>query len=67
MIKKSHVASNFSALAWIFTFIAILAAIITHWIVCIKAGAWVLLIAGTFVLPVGISHGVASWLGYVWT
>lgn len=40
------------ALAWI-----------THIIVCIKTSAYLLLIAGAFVFPVGIIHGVGSWFG----
>jgi hypothetical protein len=67
MMRKSHVNSNAFAFSWLVTFFAIFWAMVTHWIVCIKAGSWVLLIAGTFVSPVGIAHGVASWLGYVWT
>lgn len=39
------------------------AAWITHVIVCIKASAWVLLLFGCFVAPVGVVHGVGVWLG----
>jgi hypothetical protein len=66
MIRKSHVNSNASAFAWVVTFIAVLAAMVTHVIVCIKAGAWLLAIAGCFIPIIGMAHGVASWLGYVW-
>jgi hypothetical protein len=43
------------------------AAWITHIVVCIKAGAWMLMIAGALIFPVGMAHGVATWLGYSWT
>lgn len=39
------------------------AAWITHVIVCIKASAWILLLFGCFVAPVGVVHGVGVWLG----
>jgi hypothetical protein len=40
-----------------------LAAQITHVIICIKAQAYLLLIAGFFVAPVGIIHGIGHWVG----
>lgn len=39
------------------------AAWITHVIVCIKASAWVLLLFGCIVAPVGVIHGIGFWLG----
>jgi hypothetical protein len=39
------------------------AAWITHVIVCIKASAWILLLFGCVVAPVGVIHGVGVWLG----
>jgi hypothetical protein len=39
------------------------AAWITHVIVCIKASAWVLLLFGCVVAPVGVIHGVGVWFG----
>ena len=43
---------------------AFIAAWLTHVISCIAAGAWGLLIAGSFLAPVGIVHGIMIWLGY---
>lgn len=40
-----------------------LAAWATHIIVCIKAGAWLLLLAGAIAFPVGVVHGVGVWVG----
>ncbi len=36
---------------------------ITHVIVSIKTGSWLLLIAGSIVFPVGCIHGTGVWLG----
>lgn len=40
-----------------------IAAWITHVIVCIKASAWILLLFGCIVVPVGIIHGIGVWFG----
>lgn len=39
------------------------AAWVTHVIVCIKASAWVLLLFGCFVAPIGVIHGIGIWFG----
>lgn len=46
--------------------IAALAALVTHVVACVKAAAWLLLIAGGIVPFIGVAHGVATWLGYAW-
>jgi len=43
-----------------------LAAWFTHVIVCLSSAKYLLLIAGAFVFPVGIIHGVSVWLGMGW-
>lgn len=43
--------------------LVLLAAWVTHTIVCIKTSAWVLLGIGYFLLPVGVIHGIGVWLG----
>lgn len=43
--------------------LSVIAAWITHVIVCIKASAWVLLAFGCIVAPVGVIHGFGVWLG----
>lgn len=53
-------------LAFVFAlafFGSIAAAWITHVIVCIKAAAWVLLLFGCIVAPVGVIHGIGVWFG----
>ena len=44
----------------------LLAAWITHVIHCLIAAKYLLLIAGAFVFPVGIIHGVGIWFGASW-
>ena len=39
------------------------AAWLTHVVVCIKAAAWGLLIAGALIFPVGCVHGTGIWFG----
>lgn len=50
-----------ASIAFIFTWIA---AWVTHVLVCIKAAAWVLLVIGIVVPPIGIVHGVGVWFGF---
>lgn len=40
-----------------------IAAMITHIFICIKTSAWVLLAFGLLFAPVGVIHGIGSWLG----
>lgn len=43
--------------------IASLAAWITHVVVCIKSAAWLFLIAGAILAPIGVIHGIGVWFG----
>ena len=47
--------------AWIAVLLLSFAAWLTHVIVCIKAAAYVFLIAGAICAPVGVIHGVGVW------
>lgn len=38
---------------------------ITHVIVCIKASAWLFLVAGAIMAPIAVIHGTGIWFG-VW-
>ena len=38
----------------------------THIIACLIQAKYLLLIAGAFVFPVGIIHGVGLWFGVSW-
>lgn len=44
-------------------FVAPIAAMVTHVIVCIKSAAWGLLIAGAILPPIGVIHGIGHWFG----
>ena len=46
--------------------LTIIAAWFTHIIHCLIAGKYLLLIAGAFIVPVGIIHGVGLWFGVQW-
>lgn len=39
---------------------------ITHIVVSIAAQAWMFMIVGALILPVGIVHGYATWFGFDW-
>ncbi len=43
-----------------------IAAWITHIIACLSAAKYMLLIAGAFIFPVGVIHGVSVWFGMGW-
>lgn len=53
------VLDAFSAVA------TVIAAWITHVILCIKSTSWILLIFGIIVPPIGLIHGFASWFGWL--
>tara|TARA_R110002049_G_scaffold143473_5_gene305584 strand:+ start:296 stop:466 length:171 start_codon:yes stop_codon:yes gene_type:complete len=43
-----------------------LGAWLTHIITCLIQAKYLLLIAGAFVFPVGVIHGVGIWFGVSW-
>lgn len=43
--------------------LAFIAAWLTHIIVCIQTSAWVLLLSGAILFPIGIVHGIGVWFG----
>ena len=55
----------FGSLTGISIIVAAFAAWITHVVVTIKAGAYLLLFVGAFFFPVGIVHGLMIWFGIV--
>ncbi len=38
----------------------------THVVACLIASKYVLLLAGAFIFPVGIIHGIGLWFGITW-
>lgn len=56
--------SNTGKVVGLTGFVAVIAAWITHLVVCFKAGSWGFLIAGAILPPIGIIHGAGSWFGF---
>ena len=54
---------NQEALVMFLFFIAMVAAWLTHVIVCIKTASWLFLIAGAIFFPIAIVHGIGVWFG----
>lgn len=50
---------------WVISAIALIAAWLTHIIVCIKAQLWIFLLAGAIFAPIGVVHGLGVWAG-IW-
>jgi len=50
----------------VFLFAVIICGWLTHVIHCLIAAKYLLLIAGAFIFPVGIIHGVGLWFGVAW-
>ena len=55
-----------AAYLMIATVIVCLGAWITHILHCLVHAKYLLLIAGAFMFPVGIIHGVGIWFGVSW-
>lgn len=53
-----------AASAAIVTLLSIVAAWVTHVVVCIKTTSWSLLVFGIVVPPIGLIHGVGTWFGW---
>ena len=48
-----------------FAFIlALIAAWLTHILVCLDEGSWGFLIAGAIMFPIAIIHGIGIWFGF---
>ena len=56
----------FGALAQVFTGLTLILAWCTHIAVASQAKAWLLLIAGAIMPPIGVVHGIATWFGASW-
>ena len=61
--SKSGYGPLVAVMALITLFFTIIAAWFTHVIVCIKAAAWILLVIGIIMPPIGLVHGIAVWFG----
>jgi len=61
--NQSDILGGLAALSFLSTLIAAWA---THVFHCLAAGKYLLLIAGGFVFPIGIIHGIGLWFGVQW-
>jgi hypothetical protein len=58
--------SDNAVYVWFVVVFGMIAAWFTHVIHCLMFGKYLLLIAGGFIFPVGIIHGLGIWLGVSW-
>ena len=61
--KRQAGGSDVSGLVAIAFMITLIAAWITHIVVCLKTASWGFLIAGAIFFPVAIIHGIGIWFG----
>ncbi len=62
-------SNNTDAAVGLFTilmFSTIVGGWLTHIIHCLLTAKYVLLVAGAFIFPVGVIHGVGLWFGVNW-
>lgn len=52
-----------SVFAFLLVFATLISSWVTHVVACIKASAWILLLFGVFVPPIGWIHGIGVWFG----
>lgn len=53
-----------NAVIGVFIMVALVAAWLTHIVVCLSEEAWGILIAGAIMFPIGIIHGIGLWFGF---
>ncbi len=51
---------------WVMFAVIMVAGWLTHIIHCLIEAKYLLLIAGAFVAPVGVIHGIGLWFGISW-
>ena len=50
-------------IVWVLSIALALGSWLTHVLVCLSAGKWVLLVVGALVVPIAIVHGTGYWFG----
>ena len=55
-----------AGITWFAFVITMMAAWFTHIIHCLIHAKYLLLIAGAFIAPVGVIHGIGIWFGVNW-
>jgi len=63
MYEQQKGNSTVAVLSGLALVITLIAAWLTHVIVCLKTASWGFLIAGAILFPVGVIHGIGIWFG----
>lgn len=63
---KSRNGNVLAAIPILLVLLTMFAAWLTHIIHCLMAAKYLLLIAGAFIAPVGVIHGIGLWFGISW-
>jgi hypothetical protein len=62
-MKHERGSTEIGALVVLGIWASVIAAWLTHIVVCLKAGSWGFLIAGAIFAPIGVIHGIGCWFG----
>lgn len=62
-MDKQRGSSDVGMLFGLALVVWVVAAWITHVVVCLKTASWGFLIAGAIVAPVAVIHGTGAWFG----
>ena len=63
---KIKTESNIGFIASMAFALTMVGAWLTHIFHCLFASKYLLLIAGAFIAPVGVIHGIGLWFGFQW-
>ena len=66
MNTKMRNGNTTASVGLLATIALIIAAWFTHVIHCLMTAKYLLLIAGAFIAPVGVIHGIGLWFGVQW-
>ena len=64
MIPLAYGGTALGVVLFVLLIVFSIAAWVTHVMVCLMSGAFVLLIVGALFAPIGIIHGYMTWFGY---
>lgn len=64
--EKNMFNNTFGLVAGVVFAMTMIGAWLTHIFHCLFAAKYLLLIAGAFIAPVGVIHGIGLWFGYAW-
>lgn len=63
-MKYEKGSAETALLVWIGLVVWVIAAWITHVVVCLKTASWGFLIAGAIMFPVAVIHGTGAWFNF---